>query len=79
MSGLGYDKRGGTLLQINHVSKLDAEIIDPHGIVEIVLEFDQGEEVIVPKLNEVFCSYDLHEAANYVQFTANHIQMGRDG
>ncbi len=61
------------------VAPLDAEVIDPHGIVEIVMEFDQGEEVIVPKLNEVFRSYDLHEAANYVQFTANHVRMGRDG
>jgi hypothetical protein len=28
---------------------LDAVRIDPHGIVEILVEFDEGEEVLTPK------------------------------
>lgn len=52
---------------------LDADTIDPHGIVEIVMEFDEGEQAIASKTDEVFCAYDLHEAANYIRFTANRI------
>jgi hypothetical protein len=58
---------------------LDTDAIDPHGIVQIVMEFDEGEEFIAPKMDEVFCSYDLHEAANFISFTSKHIQMGADG
>jgi hypothetical protein len=39
--------------------------IDPRDIVEIVVEFDEGEEVHTPKINERFGSYDLNEAARY--------------
>ena len=35
----------------------------PPGIAEIVVKFDEGEEVITPKTNEIFDSYDLNEAA----------------
>jgi hypothetical protein len=33
---------------------LDA--VDPRGIVEITVEFDEGKEVLTPKLNERFGS-----------------------
>jgi hypothetical protein len=55
---------------------LDADYIGPRGIVEIVVEFDEGEEVLTPKNNERFGSYDLSEAARYVLFLSNHIQKG---
>jgi hypothetical protein len=42
---------------------LDADRIDSRGIEEIVVEFDEGEEVLTPKINERFGSYDLNEAA----------------
>jgi hypothetical protein len=53
---------------------LDTDTIDPHGIVEIVMEFDEGQEVIAPKMDEVFCSYDLHEVVNFISFTSKHLQ-----
>jgi hypothetical protein len=61
---------------------LDADRIDPRGIVEITVIFDEGEEVLTPKLNERFGSYDLNEAARYIFFLSNLILKGegaRDG
>lgn len=57
---------------------LDAEVVDPHGITEIVVEFDEGEEVLVPRLDERFGSYDLYEAASYIHYLSAHIGKGRD-
>jgi hypothetical protein len=57
---------------------LDAGYIDPHDIEEIVVEFDVGEEVLTPKINERFGSYDLNEAACYIFFLSNHIVKGGD-
>jgi len=42
---------------------LDAGRIDPRNIVEISVEYEEGEEVLTPKANERFDSYDLNEAA----------------
>ena len=58
---------------------LDAVRIDPRAIVEIVVEFDEGKEVLTPQLNERFGSYDLNEAARYVYFLSNHILKGGVG
>jgi hypothetical protein len=58
---------------------LDADEIDPHAIVEITVEFDEGEEVLTPKINERFGSYDLNEAARYIYFLSNHILKGGRG
>jgi hypothetical protein len=58
---------------------LDAEEIDPHAIVEITVVFDEGEEVLTPKINERFGSYDLNEAARYIYFLSNHILKGGRG
>jgi hypothetical protein len=55
---------------------LDADRIDPRDIVEIVVELDEGEEILMPKINERFGSYDLNEAARYLFFISNHIQKG---
>jgi hypothetical protein len=40
------------------------------------VEFDEGEEVLTPKANERFGSYDLNEAARYIFFLSNHIHKG---
>jgi hypothetical protein len=58
---------------------LDIDDIDPRGIEEIVVEFDEGEEVLTPKLNEFFGSYDLYEAANYIHYLSGHVVKGREG
>jgi hypothetical protein len=58
---------------------LDTEEVDPFGIVEITVEFDEGEEVLTPKINERFGSYDLNEAARYIYFLSNHILKGGAG
>jgi uncharacterized protein YeaO (DUF488 family) len=58
---------------------LDADRINPRGIVEITVEFDEWEEVLTPKINERFGSYDLNEAARYIYFLSNHILKGGTG
>ena len=58
---------------------LDADRIAPHGITEISVEFDEGKEVITPKIGEVFGSYDLNEAARYLYFLSNDIHKGGVG
>jgi hypothetical protein len=55
---------------------LDTTEVDPRDIVEIVVEFDEGEEVLTAKTNERFDSYSLNEAARYIFFLSNHIQKG---
>ncbi len=58
---------------------LDAARIDPRSIAEIVVEFDEGEDVLTPRINERFGAYDLNEAARYLFFTSNHIHKGGSG
>jgi hypothetical protein len=58
---------------------LDADRIDPRAIAEITVEFDEGEELLTPKKNERFGSYDLNEAARYIFFLSNRIQKGGSG
>jgi hypothetical protein len=58
---------------------LDTEAVDPHAIVEITVEIDEGEEVLTPKINERFGSYDLNEAARYIFFLSKHILKGGSG
>jgi hypothetical protein len=58
---------------------LDTDKIDPHSKKQIVVEFDEGEEVIMPKTHETFDSYDLNEAARYIFFVSNHILKGGMG
>jgi hypothetical protein len=61
------------------VTPLDTEQVDRHAIVEITVEFDEGEEVLTPKINERFGSYDLNEAARYIDVLSNHILKGARG
>jgi hypothetical protein len=58
---------------------LDAVEVDPHAIVEITVQFDEGEEVLAPKRGGRFGSYDLNEAARYLYFLSNHIHKGGSG
>ena len=43
------------------------------------MDLDEGEEVLTPKSNECFGSYDLNEAARYIFFLSNHISKGGIG
>ena len=58
---------------------LDVDRIDSGGISEIVVQFDESEEIITPKTHHVLGSYDLNEAARYVFFLSNHMQKGGMG
>jgi hypothetical protein len=52
--------------------------LDPHGIAEIVIEFDTGdEEVIVPKLREEYGSYELMQAATYLDTLSHQLRVHR--
>jgi len=52
--------------------------LDPYGIAEIVIEFDTGdEEVIVPKLREEFGSYELIQAATYLDSLSHQLRIHR--
>lgn len=44
------------------------EKLDPHGIQELRIEYDSGDEdVFRPKLRKEFGSYELHQMSAYIQ------------
>ena len=49
------------------------------GIEKIVIEFDEGEEILTSQLNERFGSYDLYEAGHYIHSLSAHIAKGQEG
>ncbi len=52
--------------------------LDPHGIKEIVIEFDTGdEEVLKSRLREEFHSYELHQTATYLEILAQQLRLHR--
>ncbi len=52
--------------------------IDPYGIQEIVLEFDTGdEEILKPQMRDEFRSYELHQAATYLDSLSHQLQVHR--
>jgi hypothetical protein len=52
--------------------------IDPSGISEIVIEFDNGDEdIFTPKLREEFESYELHQMATYLDSISHSIRKGK--
>lgn len=55
---------------------LDTDTFDPRGIKKIVVEYDEGEETLTPRLNERFGSYDLYEAAAYLDALRTHLIKG---
>lgn len=60
-------------------TSLEVDRIDPRGMVETSVEFDEGEEILTPKNDGRFGSYDINEAARYLFFLSNHIEKGGEG
>ncbi len=58
---------------------LDIGTVRGQGIERIVVEFDEGEEILTPRLNGRFGSYDLYQAGHYIHALSSHIGKGRDG
>jgi len=54
--------------------------IDPYGIKEIVIEFgDEEKEILRPKLRDEFQSYEIQQAAHYVEALLGHKNARRSG
>ena len=52
--------------------------LDPYGIREIVIQFDTGdEEVLRPKMREEFGSYELIQAATYLDTLSHELRAHR--
>ena len=52
--------------------------MDAHGIKEIVIEFDNGDEdIFTLKLREEFESYELHQMAVYIDSIAHSLRKGK--
>lgn len=52
--------------------------LDPYGIEEIVIEFDTGDkEVLVPRLRDEFGSYELMQAATYLDSLSHQLRTHR--
>ena len=52
--------------------------MDPRGVKEIVIEFDNGDEdVFTPKQREEFESYELYQMAVYIDAMAHSIRKGK--
>jgi hypothetical protein len=52
--------------------------LDPNGIAEIVLQFDTGdEEILRPRLRDEFQSYELIQAATYLDSLSNKLRVHR--
>ena len=62
-----------------HGSPLDmAGGIDPYGIREIVIEFEDGDQdVFRPRLREVFESYELHMMGVYLDSIAHSVRISQ--
>ncbi len=49
--------------------------MDPYGIREIVIEFDDGDrDTFTPRLREEFGSYDLHMMSAYLDSIAHSVR-----
>lgn len=52
--------------------------MDPYGIREVVIEFDNGDEDILrPKRRKEFESYELSQFAAYLDSLAHSIRKGK--
>lgn len=52
--------------------------LDPSGIQEIVIEFDTGDsEVLRPKMREEYGSYELMQAATYLDTLSHELRVYR--
>jgi hypothetical protein len=49
--------------------------MDPYGIREVVIEFDDGDsDVFRPRLREEFHSYELQQMATYIDTLAGSVR-----
>jgi hypothetical protein len=63
-----------------HGSSLDVaeSSMDPYGITEVVIQFDNGDEDILrPKQREAFESYELQQLGTYLDTVAHSIRKGK--
>jgi hypothetical protein len=52
--------------------------IDPYGIREVVIEFDNGDlDTFRPRLRDEFYSYELQQMATYIETLASSVRKGR--
>ena len=52
--------------------------LEPDGIAEIVIQFDTGdEEVLVPRRREEYGSYELIQAATYLDSLSHQLRVHR--
>lgn len=52
--------------------------LDPYGIEEIVIQFDTGdEEVLIPRRREEYGSYELMQAATYLDSLSHQLRINR--
>lgn len=52
--------------------------IDPYGIREVVIEFDNGDtDTFRARHREEFGSYELHQMSKYVETVAGDVRAGR--
>ena len=58
---------------------LDIDGVRGGGVEKIVVEFDEGAEVLTSRLDERFGSYDLYEAGHYIHSLSAHIVKGNQG
>lgn len=50
--------------------------LDPYGIQEIAIKFDTGdEEVLKPRWRDEFGSYELHQAATYLDTLKGRLRL----
>ena len=49
--------------------------LDPYGIQEIVIRFDAGEETLTPKLRAQYHSYELQQAATYLDSLSHKLRL----
>ena len=53
--------------------------LDPYGITEIVLRFDTGDkEVLRPKIRDEYGSYELSQAATYLDSISSQLAISSE-
>ncbi len=56
-------------------SVLEVGEMDPYGIREVVIEFDNGDEdVFRPRMREEFGSYELQQLAVYIETLSHDVK-----
>ena len=64
----------GSPLDTDNIGGMSGESIE-----KIVIEFDEGEEILTSRLNERFGSYDLYEAGHYIHSLSARLVQGDEG